>query len=99
MKITLLQVYTKKITPPQDYSARPPTTVAVHDIVSLRKAFTAYFDTIGNMPGTYIIHTSPNIQPGQHTGHKVPIKYREQIEKNTSGSSGLPSNHPHYPAN
>ena len=32
------------------------------------------FDTIGDMPGTYTVHTDPSIPPVWHTQQKVPIK-------------------------
>ena len=47
----------------------------------LKGAFPDSFDTIGNMPGTYTIRTDPAFPPVQHARHKVPIEYREQIEK------------------
>ena len=36
---------------------------------------TLYFDTIGNMSGTYTIRTDPSILSVQHARRKVPIKY------------------------
>ena len=33
------------------------------------------------MPGTYTICIDPSIPPGQHARQKVPITYKEQIEK------------------
>ena len=47
----------------------------------LRRAFPDSFDTIGNMPSTYTIRTDPSVPPVQHTRQKVPIEYRDQIEK------------------
>ena len=47
----------------------------------LKRAFPDSFDTIGNMPGTYTIRTDPAFPPVQHARHKVPIEYRDQIEK------------------
>ena len=54
------------------------TMAAACDIISLRKAFLHSFNTIGNMPEAYTIHTDPNIQPVQHARCRVPIEYREQ---------------------
>ena len=33
------------------------------------------------MPGTYTIRTYPSVPPVQHARWKVPIEYRDQIEK------------------
>ena len=52
----------------------------VQDIIALKQAFPASFDTIGNMSGTYTIRTNPSITPIQHAQWKVPIEYQEQIE-------------------
>ena len=66
-----------KIAPFQDHF----TIKDVQDIVSLKKAFPNSFDTTGNMPGLYIICLDPSFPPVQHTQRKVPIEYREAIEK------------------
>ena len=47
----------------------------------LKRAFPNSFDITGNMPGTYTIRTDPAFPPVQHIRCKVPIEYREQIEK------------------
>ena len=47
----------------------------------LKRAFPDSFDTIGNMPGTYTIRTNPSVPAVQHARWKVPIEYRDQIEK------------------
>ena len=47
----------------------------------LKRAFPNSFDTIGNMPRTYTIRTDPAFPPVQHARSKVPIEYRDQIEK------------------
>ena len=39
------------------------------------------FDCIGDMKGEYDIKTDPTIPPVQHGRCKVPIKYKEEIEK------------------
>ena len=57
------------------------TTADVHDIVAMKKAFSKSFNHIGNMPGTYTICLDPSVPPAQHARRKVPIEYKEQIEK------------------
>ena len=47
----------------------------------LKRAFPDSFDTIGNMPSTYTIRTDPSVPLVQHARWKVPIEYRDQIEK------------------
>ena len=47
----------------------------------LKRAFPDSFDTIGNMPGAYTIRTDPSVPAVQHARWKVPIEYRDQIEK------------------
>ena len=47
----------------------------------MKKAFPKSFDHVGNMPGTYTIHLDPSVPPAQHARRKVPIEYKEQIEK------------------
>ena len=58
----------------------PCSTTQVWDIIALKRAIPDSFDTIDNMPGTYVIRTDPAIPPVQHARQKVPIEYREQIE-------------------
>ena len=43
--------------------------------------FSNSFDCIGDMQGEYDIKTDPTIPPVQHGRWKVPIKYKEEIEK------------------
>ena len=47
----------------------------------LKRAFPDSFDTIGNMPSTYTIRTDPSFPTVQHVRQKVPIEYKDQIEK------------------
>ena len=61
----------------QDYF----TTTDACDIVAMKKAFHNSFDHVGNMPGTYTICLDPSVPPAQHARRKVPIEYKEQIEK------------------
>ena len=53
----------------------------VCNIIAMKKAFPKSFDHVGNMPGTYTIHLDPSIPTAQHARRKVPIEYKEQIEK------------------
>ena len=57
------------------------TAADVCDIVAMKKAFLKSFDCVGNMPGTYTLHLDPSVPPAQHARRKVPIEYKEQIEK------------------
>ena len=57
------------------------STKDVKDIFSLKQAFPASFDTVGNMSGKYTIHLDPTVMPVQHARCKVPIHYKEEIEK------------------
>ena len=59
----------------------PHNVAQVRDIMVLKRAFPDSFDTIGNMPSTYTIRTDPSVPAGQHARWKVPIEYRDQIEK------------------
>ena len=56
----------------------------VQDIIALKWAFPASFNTIGNMSRTYTIRTDLSITPVQHAQRKVAIEYREQIESTPS---------------
>ena len=57
------------------------TAADVCDIIAMKKAFPKSFDHVGNMPGTYTICLDPSVPPAQHARRKVPIEYKEQIEK------------------
>ena len=47
----------------------------------MKKAFPKSFDHVENTTGTYTIHLDPSVPPAQHARRKVPIEYKEQIEK------------------
>ena len=47
----------------------------------MKKAFPKSFDHVGNMPGTYTIQLDTSVPQAQHARRKVPIEYKEQIEK------------------
>ena len=51
------------------------------DIFSLKQAFPTSFDTVSNMPGKYSIKIDATVPPVQHARCKVPIHYKEEIEK------------------
>ena len=57
------------------------TAADVPDIIAMKKAFPKSLDYLGNMPGTYTICLDPSVPPAQHARRKVPIEYKEQIEK------------------
>ena len=59
----------------------PHNVAQVWDIMVLKRAFPDSFDTIGNMSGNYTIRTDPTVPTVQHARWKVPIEYRDQIEK------------------
>ena len=59
----------------------PHNVSHVWGIVVLKRTFPDSFDTIGNMPSTYTIRTDPLVPQLQHARWKVPIEYRDQIEK------------------
>ena len=61
----------------QDHFTAPD----VCDIIAMKKAFPKSSDHVGNMPGTYTICLDPSVPPAQHARRKVPIEYKEQIEK------------------
>ena len=57
------------------------TTADVCDIVAMKKTVPKSFHHVGNMQGTYTICLDPSVPPAQHARRKVPIEYKEQIEK------------------
>ena len=57
------------------------TAADVCEIIAMKKAFPKSFDHVGNMPGSYTICLDPSVPPAQHARRKVPIEYKEQIEK------------------
>ena len=68
-------------TGPDAAKSTPSTAMAVYAILALKCTFPFSFDTMGDMPSTYTIHTDPSIPPVQCTQLKVPIEYYNQIEK------------------
>ena len=57
------------------------TTANDKDIFSLKQAFPTSFDTVGNLPGKYSIKIDTTVPPVQHARRKVPIHYKEEIER------------------
>ena len=81
-----LQVHKQLIAPFQDHkmqiipsSQDHLTTADVRDIIALKHAFPASFDTTGNMPGEYTICVDPSILQVQHT--QVSIEARQKIKQ------------------
>ena len=56
-------------------------SVSINSTRDLQALFPNSFDCIGDMQGEYNIKTDPTIQPVQHGRWKVPIEYKEEIEK------------------
>ena len=58
-----------------------PQSVSINSTRDLQALFPNSFDSIGDMHGEYDIKTAPTIPPVQHGRRKLPIKYKEEIEK------------------
>ena len=58
-----------------------PGSVSINSTRDLQVLFPNSFDCIGDMYGKYNIKTDPTVPPVQHRRQKVPIKYKEEIEK------------------
>ena len=58
-----------------------PGSVSINSTRDLQALFPNSFDCIGDMQGKYDIKTDPTVPPVQHRRWKVPIKYKEEIEK------------------
>ena len=58
-----------------------PRSVSIDSTRDLQVLFPNSFDCIGDMQGEYDIKTDPTIPPVQHGRQKVPIEYKEEIEK------------------
>ena len=58
-----------------------PGSVSINSTRDLQALFPNSFDCIGDMQGEYDIKTDPTVPPVQHGRQKVPIKYKEEIEK------------------
>ena len=58
-----------------------PGSVSIDSTRDLQALFPNSFDCIGDMQGEYNIKTDPTVPPVQHRRWKVPIEYKEEIEK------------------
>ena len=58
-----------------------PGSVSIDSTRDLQAMFPNSFDCIRDMQGEYNIKTDPTAPPVQHARWKVPIKYKEEIEK------------------
>ena len=58
-----------------------PGSVSINSTRDLQVLFPNSFNCIGDMQGKYNIKTDPNVPPVQHRRQKVPIEYKEEIEK------------------
>ena len=58
-----------------------PGSVSINSTRDLQALFPNSFDCIGDMQGKYDIKTDPTVPPVQHGRWKVPIEYKEEIEK------------------
>ena len=58
-----------------------PGSVSIDSTRDLQALFPNSFDCIRDIQGKYDIKTDPTIPPVQHGRQKVPIEYKEEIEK------------------
>ena len=58
-----------------------PGWVSINSTRDLQVLFPNSFNCIGDMKGKYDIKTDPTVPAVQHGRRKVPIKYKEEIEK------------------
>ena len=58
-----------------------PGSVTIDSTRDLQALFPNSFDFIRDMQGEYDIKTDPTVPPVQHGRQKVPIEYKEEIEK------------------
>ena len=58
-----------------------PGSTSINSTRDLQALFPNSFDCIGDMSGEYDIKTDPTVLPVQHGRWKVPIEYKEEIEK------------------
>ena len=63
-----------------------PGSVSINSTRDLQVLFPNSSDCIGDMQGEYNIKTDPTVPPVQHRRQKVPIEYKEEIEKELSPS-------------
>ena len=58
-----------------------PGSVTINSTRDLQALYPNSFDCIGDMQGEYDIKVDPTVPPVQHGRWKVPIEYKEEIEK------------------
>ena len=58
-----------------------PGSTSIQSTRDLQALFPNSFNCIGDMSGEYDIKTDPTVLPVQHGRCKVPIKYKDEIEK------------------
>ena len=58
-----------------------PGSVTINSTRDLQALYPNSFDCIGDMQGEYDIKIDPTVPPVQHGRQKVPIEYKEEIEK------------------
>ena len=58
-----------------------PRSVTIDSTRDLQVLYPNSFDCIGDMQGEYDIKVDPTVPPVQHSRRKVPIEYKEEIEK------------------
>ena len=58
-----------------------PGSVTIDSTRDLQALYPNSFDCIRDMQGKYDIKTNPTVPPVQHGRRKVPIEYKEEIEK------------------
>ena len=58
-----------------------PRSVTIDSTRDLQALYPNSFDCIGDMQGEYDIKVDPTVPPVQHGRWKVPIEYKEEIEK------------------
>ena len=58
-----------------------PGSVTIDSTRDLQALYPNSFDCIGDMQGEYDIKVDPTVPPVQHGRRKVPIEYKEEIEK------------------
>ena len=61
-----------------------PGTVQINSTKDLQMLYPNNFNCISDMQGEYDIKTDPSVPRVQHGRHKVPIEYKEEIEKELS---------------
>ena len=65
-----------------------PGSTQINYTKDLQTLYPKSFDRIGDMFGEYDIKIDPQVPPVKHGRHKVPIKYKAEIEKELDGPSG-----------